>query len=141
MSLFKVYTDGAARGNPGPSASGFAVFRGIKKVHSDFAYNGETTNNTAEYKAVMNALEWCLASLPGDSVIELYSDSELVVKQLNGIYKTRSKEMMRMKMEVIGIVRRIGRVSFHNLPRENPNISHVDRMLNKLLDEQATKPI
>jgi ribonuclease HI len=137
VSLFKVYTDGAARGNPGPSASGFMVFQGTKKIHGDFTYNGESTNNHAEYKAVMNALEWCAANIPSDSVIEFYSDSELVVKQINGIYKTRSKELMGMKKAVIELVRKIGRVSFHNLPRENLNISQVDRMLNKLLDQQA----
>lgn len=137
VSLFKVYTDGAARGNPGPSASGFTVFHGIRNVHSDFSYNGESTNNYAEYRAVINALEWCGANLPHDATVELYSDSELVVRQLNGVYRTKAKDLLQLRRAAIALTRRLGRVSFHNLPRENFNISHVDRMLNRLLDQRA----
>jgi ribonuclease HI len=135
MSI-KIYTDGAARGNPGRSASGFSIYSGKKLIESKAEYNGICTNNFAEYKAIISALVWLSANMekPDNLEIELYSDSELVIRQLNGKYKVKSDDMRKLNSEVMKLVQRFSKVAFYNLPREHPEIKRVDRHLNELLD-------
>jgi ribonuclease HI len=131
-----IFTDGAARGNPGPSASGYMVFEDGKVVKKEAFYNGSATNNTAEYKAVIAALEWCVGHV-GDvqgTQITLNSDSELVVRQLNGLYKTKSAPMKALYRKVKELERELGNVEFANVRRSNKHISAVDGSLNDLLD-------
>ncbi len=137
MAEVKVYTDGAARGNPGPSASGFTVFEGSKVLQRHSEYNGKTTNNYAEYRAVLLALIWCGFNLekPSDTKISLYSDSELVVRQLKGEYKTKSDSLRLLATEVRKLARKFKSVSFANVRRSDRNISAVDKDLNILLDK------
>lgn len=136
MARVTIYTDGAARGNPGPSASGYMIYDSKEELlagHSE--YNGVKTNNFAEYSAVLHALEWCAENLDAKSMeIDLYSDSELVVKQLNGHYKIKAPHIKELNEKVKGVKGRFRSVIFRNLPRENPYIKAVDRSLNKLLD-------
>ena len=102
MSVIKIYTDGAARGNPGPSASGYLIYEDGKLMAEAEAYNGMETNNFAEYKAVVLALGWCAKNIrnAGDRAIETHSDSELVVRQINGQYKVKSKKLEELNNEV-----------------------------------------
>ncbi len=137
---FTVYTDGAARGNPGPSASGFTVFgKGEKIIVQKSFYNGIKTNNFAEYNAVIKALEWCEANIKDSEHIELdfVSDSELVVRQLNGRYKIRSEDMRRLNETVRELSKWFKSVKFHNERRSNHGISTVDAELNALLDSRS----
>lgn len=141
VASITIYTDGAARGNPGPSASGYSIYKGREPLNRECKYNGKMTNNSAEYTAIIMALSWC-----GDNLItsenlqiELYSDSELVIRQLKGRYKVKSKDMKRLHDEVLELVEEFDSVSFDNLPRSNPNISKVDKMLNELLDTEEEK--
>jgi ribonuclease HI len=136
-----VYTDGAARGNPGPSASGYMAIQGSKVVSSEFEYNGSKTNNYAEYHAVEMALSWCLEnlSLPPSAKIAIFSDSELIVKQLNGEYKTKAPKLGDLKRRVQELAAKFGSVSYGNLPRSDRRISRVDAQLNKLLDDTQRK--
>ena len=132
-----VYTDGAARGNPGESASGFMIYDSSGKLRKSSAvYNGSKTNNYAEYMAVIEALEWCKAHLkaPNDSDIMLFSDSQLVVRQLNGDYKVKAGSLAALHKRALALAKSFNSVTFSNLPRENANIGKVDRMLNELLD-------
>src|SRR5881398_493972 len=85
-----IYTDGAARGNPGPAAFAYVIRRtdgGILEEHSQCM--GETTNNVAEYTALVRALERALAL--GAKKVLLHSDSELMVKQMRGEYKVKNE--------------------------------------------------
>ncbi len=138
--VYIIYTDGAARGNPGPSASGFAVFdeKGNKIVAKSF-YNGIKTNNFAEYTAIIKALEWCEANLPNPEGTELkfISDSELVVRQLNGEYKIKSGKMAELNATVKELTKWFKSVSFANRRRSDPGISAVDKSLNELLDRKS----
>ena len=138
-----IYTDGAARGNPGPSASGYIAIKGGKVVHSEFEYSGIKTNNYAEYHAMEMALGWCLDSLsePNTAKISLFSDSELVVRQLNGQYKTKVSKLKDLKKRVVELAKKFGSVKFENLPREDRHISDVDRELNLLLDASTRKDL
>ncbi|MDE1865193.1 MAG: ribonuclease HI family protein [Candidatus Micrarchaeota archaeon] len=136
-----VYTDGAARGNPGPSASGYMIMQGSKTVRIEMQYNGVKTNNYAEYHAIEMALGWCLDNLqsPSSAKISVFSDSELVVRQLNGRYKTKVSKLRDLKRRVSEIASKFGSVAFENLPREDRHISRVDHGLNMLLDETLRK--
>ncbi len=132
-----IYTDGAARGNPGPSASGYMVFEDGKLIKKDAFYNGSTTNNTAEYKAIIAALEWCVKNISNvrDAWITLNSDSELVIKQMNGTYKTKSALMKALHRKAEALADSLRNVEFANLRRSDKHISAVDKSLNELLDE------
>ncbi|MCL4404392.1 MAG: ribonuclease HI family protein [Candidatus Marsarchaeota archaeon] len=139
--VFRIYTDGAARGNPGPSASGFLIVDGSgKEIAHKSLYNGIKTNNFAEYTAIIKALEWCEANLerPEKSELEFISDSELVVRQLNGKYKIRSEEMAKLNATVKELSKWFAAVSFSNRRRSDPGISAVDAKLNELLDSRKS---
>ena len=131
-----VYTDGAARGNPGPSASGYAIVSGGKTIRSAFAYNGEKTNNYAEYTAIIMGLEWCAANLHDHAkmALRVVSDSELVVRQITGKYKVKADGLKQLNSRAKELVRLFKKIEFESVPRENPQISRVDNGLNRLLD-------
>ncbi len=137
-AIVRIYTDGAARHNPdGHSASGYIAYDANGKLlGSGFSYIGITTNNKAEYTAIINALEWCMNSVknPASTTVELYSDSELVINQLNGVYKVRAADIVPMHRIVIGLARGFGAVRFVNVRRTEPHIRLVDKRLNVLLD-------
>jgi ribonuclease HI len=131
-----VYTDGAARGNPGPSSAGFAVFDGSGRVLDKGAvFLGEHTNNEAEYEALLLGLEKA-RSFTRDKV-KFHSDSELMVLQVNGVYQVKKDQLKRY-------VARVNELAdgFHNfkivyVSRENPKIQLVDALANLALDEQG----
>ena len=135
---FVIFTDGAARGNPGPSASGYMIFENGKKVAEEFVFNESKTNNYAEYKAIIMALERCKTMLKkvDECSAKLFSDSELVVKQLNGEYKLKSPDLSPLNRKVVELAAGLGRVEFENVRRENRHISEVDKNLNILLDSR-----
>lgn len=137
MRKITIYTDGAARGNPGESASGYIIYgngKEIFKKHEE--YNGMKTNNYAEYNAIILALDWCLKNMgdPEELDITLYSDSQLVVKQLNGVYKVKSLDLLELNDRAKMMIRNFGAFKVINVPRENPGIVIVDAALNHFLD-------
>jgi ribonuclease HI len=136
QGVITIYTDGASRKNPGPSASGYMAYRDGKIVARHFSYNGVETNNYAEYRAVILALEWCRDNLkdPKETEIRLYSDSELVIKQVNGKYKVKSGKLMEMNRVVKSLLPHFKKLEFMNTGREDKGIDRVDRQLNALLD-------
>ncbi len=134
-----IYTDGAARGNPGESASGFAVFSGKKLLALKVKYNGIATNNFAEYTAIIEALKWCSANIGSSCSIAIYSDSELVVKQLNGEYKVKSDNLIGLNAKAIALAEGFHEVKFKNVRRSNSGISMVDKALNDYLDNLAKR--
>jgi len=132
-----IYTDGAARGNPGPSASGYMVYEGARVVMKDFVYNKVATNNYAEYTAIILALEWCIGNLKDlpQKAVKLYSDSELVVRQINGHYKVRSRALFSVNRKVKALESKFGKLFFISTSRETEGIKRVDKQLNILLDK------
>jgi ribonuclease HI len=79
--ILKIYTDGAARGNPGPAAYAFLFVHNNIIIHKGFGYIGTATNNTAEYKAIINALKTAEKFHRGH--LQVFSDSNLAVQQIN----------------------------------------------------------
>ena len=136
--VFKIYTDGASRGNPGISASGYVVFDGhMKMIGERYFYNGKATNNAAEYKAVIGALEFVLGISGAEKDMELYSDSQIVVRQLKGEYKVRDIGLRELHGKALVLLSSFKSYKLFNVPREDKNISYVDRQLNHLLDGVA----
>ena len=135
ISKVSAYSDGGARGNPGPAAVGILVLddKGIPVFeHRD--YLGETTNNVAEYCGVLGALK--LAHKAGASEVDAFLDSELVVRQLTGVYRVREEHLRKLYDEVKKEEKNFLKVSYTHLPRTHPRIKHVDKLVNRALDEK-----
>jgi ribonuclease HI len=115
MTLF-IYTDGAAAANPGPMGIGIVVFKKGKMLKEVSEYLGNGTNNIAEYKAVIKALELALSL--GESDVVIRSDSELLIKQVNGKYKIKAAHLKKLKAEVDMLKKNFTNVKFEHIPRE-----------------------
>ena len=138
METYVIHCDGGARGNPGPAGSGATVDlktdTGLQRVADVSEWLGETTNNVAEYKAVIFALEAVkkhAKQLP--VVVEAVLDSQLIVEQMNGNYKVRNEGLKPLYQQVRHLVMELGgSVSFqHVLRAENKD---ADRLVNKAID-------
>ena len=134
-----IYTDGGARGNPGPAAIGVVITdnpaMGFKAKHYSEAI-GKTTNNVAEYKAVIFALKKAKLLLGGERAketnIEVRSDSEFVVNQMNGTYRIKDEELKPFFIEVWNAKQDFKSVSFAHVPRERNR--DADKLVNEALD-------
>ncbi|MEM3841428.1 MAG: ribonuclease HI family protein [Candidatus Micrarchaeaceae archaeon] len=135
MRFIQIFTDGAARGNPGRSASGYMIYEDGKLIKEEFLYNGIKTNNFAEYTAIIKALEWVLGNIGSECSVTVNSDSELVVKQANGLYKVKSKSMAELNLRLRKLMGSFSSVKLVNRRREDPGIVKVDAALNMLLDK------
>ncbi|MDO8558994.1 MAG: ribonuclease HI family protein [bacterium] len=133
MEKILIYTDGGSRGNPGPSAIGVVI---NDKGYSE--YIGEGTNNEAEYKAVIFALKKTKALLGKERLkeaeIELKSDSELLVKQMNGEYKIMEPRIQQFFIEIWNLKTDFGKIKFTLIPREKNG--EADKLVNQALDER-----
>ncbi len=131
MSELTIHTDGAARGNPGPAAIGYVIEEKGKLVTEEKEFLGTATNNFAEYTAVVRALEH--AKSLGASKIRLYSDSELLVKQMNGVYRVKNATLRPLYEQAQRLRQDFDAVNFHHIPREQN--SEADRLCNEALDD------
>jgi lactoylglutathione lyase len=137
MKLY-LYSDGGARGNPGPSAVAFVATNETGVVlKTGSRYIGNHTNNQAEYHALHMALEYAIEVRVQEVICHL--DSELVVKQLTGRYSIKNAELQRLSDQIKVLLKSFGKVSFVNVPREHPKIGMADALVNKTLDEEAAK--
>ena len=128
-----IYSDGGSRGNPGPSASGFVIMNEAGEVIAEGgAYLGETTNNVAEYQAVYLGLE--KAQELGFKVVDFRMDSQLVVRQLNGMYKIKHGDLQPINNRITELARQFDRVTFIHVRREYNQLA--DGVVNKILDQR-----
>jgi len=126
-----IYTDGAARGNPGPAAIGVDIRDESGNTIAGISRRlGITTNNQAEYRAVIAGLEKAISL--GARRVTIKSDSELVVKQLNGQYKIKNAALRPLYQEIVKLFGTLESVSITNIPREQN--SAADALANKALD-------
>lgn len=131
-----LYSDGGSRGNPGPSAAAFVVMNGREQVIADGgSYLGVTTNNQAEYQAVYFGLK--KASELGAKNVDFRLDSNLVVNQLNGVYKIKNRDLWPIYEQIKLLVPKFQKVTFTHVRREFNQLA--DGLVNKILDEQAQK--
>lgn len=131
MSKATIHTDGGARGNPGPAGIGAVIdFDG---QHLNFKeYIGEATNNVAEYKAVILALE--NAKELGAEEIDLFLDSELVQQQLSGIYKVKNPDLGKLFVKVWNLQQNFKKVKYVHVRREDNK--EADKLVNEVLDQE-----
>lgn len=133
------YCDGGSRGNPGPAAIGFVVYKDGKKVRAASKRIGETTNNVAEYQAVVGALKWIGENLKPkeqDLVVNVFLDSELVSKQLRGIYKVKDVKLKRLIIQVKNLERQIGGSTLYYFIKRSQN-KMADWLVNQALEEKS----
>jgi len=132
-----VFTDGGSRGNPGPAAIGFVIRNSAGKTLARRGeYLGETTNNVAEYQAVIKALAW-IGGRPDFSAakITFFLDSKLVVNQLNGLFKIKNARLRQLIIKVRQLERKVGgRIVYRFVPREKNR--EADSLVNQSLDEK-----
>jgi len=134
-NILKIYTDGAARGNPGPGVCAFIFVKGETIIYSDSKYLGSVTNNKAEYNAVIAALKKAVEYTRWN--LHVYSDSALVVNQLNGEWRITKDHLKVLYDEVMQHKGRFEKVEFSWVGRTNTFIAEADRLCNHKLDENS----
>ncbi|HLC69643.1 MAG TPA: ribonuclease HI family protein [Patescibacteria group bacterium] len=130
-----IYTDGGSRGNPGRAALGVVVKDETGKTIAAFGeYLGEQTNNYAEYQALIAGLE--KAKKLGATEVECIMDSELVTKQMNGIYKIREPALQKLFVKAYNITQQFKKVKFRHVLRAKNK--EADKLVNQVLDNLKT---
>lgn len=139
-----IYTDGASRGNPGPASYGFTIQDESEHfLHQEGEYIGITTNNVAEYTAVLEALKHAKKlesqvmnheSRKEKIQIELYADSKLVAEQLSGRYKIKAKHLIPIISKIQNLAIELGGVIYAHIPRSKNSLA--DKLANDALDRR-----
>ncbi|MDO8591492.1 MAG: 4a-hydroxytetrahydrobiopterin dehydratase [bacterium] len=130
----KLFTDGGSRGNPGPSAGAFVICKMDDNVVEKAGfYIGITTNNQAEYQALLKGLQRTQAL--GVRKLNVFMDSELIVKQLKGLYKVKNKGLEPLHRQTKGLAASFEEISFNHVPRALNK--EADSEVNRILDEKA----
>ena len=119
-----VFIDGASKGNPGPSGIGVVLCRQGKPIETVSRYIGPATNNIAEYNAFIAGLQ-AAQSLQAQS-LNVFTDSELLARQVNGQYKVKNGQIRVLFEQAIGLMAAFSRVTVRHIPREQN--SHADRL-------------
>jgi len=139
MKKIIIYTDGGSRGNPGPAAIGVLFCNENGEVFKKYSEGlGEATNNEAEYKAVIFALEKFRAlfgkKLAKNSELEIKSDSELLINQLNGKYKILDQKIQPLFLKIWNLKLDFKKVKFKLISRDKNE--EADRLVNEILNSQ-----
>jgi ribonuclease HI len=126
-----IQTDGGSRGNPGPAAGGFVLSTpdGTRQAAKAF-FLGRTTNNVAEYTALVKALE--AAAEAGATDLTIYSDSELMVRQLNGQYKVKSESIRPLFEQANDLLAQFAKYDIRHVTRDKNTAA--DKLVNLALD-------
>jgi ribonuclease HI len=132
---FLIHIDGASRGNPGEA--GFGVHAaGPEGAEAElYGYLGRASNNVAEYQALLHALRWARAR--GARRVRIFSDSELVVRQIAGQYRVKHPDMVPLHREAMALLRQFDEATVTHVRREQNR--EADRLANLALDEKSSK--
>jgi probable phosphoglycerate mutase len=130
-SAATAHIDGGARGNPGPAGYGVRIERADGTVVELKQALGTATNNVAEYRGLLAALEW--AAQHEIARLHVRSDSQLLVKQMLGEYRVKHPGLQPLYEEARSLARQIGRVTFEHVRREQNK--EADRLANEAMDE------
>ncbi len=133
-----IHTDGGSRGNPGPAASAFIIEDSARRlVYSQGHFLGRTTNNQAEYQAVLFSLHWLISHPQSDTQINFFLDSLLVVNQLSGLYKIKDPGLISLAAQIKKILNQhqFSAVFFY-IPRAQN--SAADLLVNQTLDSSLS---
>lgn len=138
--MYKLYFDGASRGNPGPASFGGVIYDSTGK--EVLTYNkaiGRFTNNVAEYMGVLVGLKICIEN--GIKKVDIYGDSKLVVEQLNGNWKVKNENMKKIYDEIQDLLHPKGDFFKKGHIFEHLTFNHVRRHLNKRADQLANEAL
>jgi ribonuclease HI len=131
--LLKLYSDGAARGNPGPAGAGAVLIKTDGTVVARCGkFLGSQTNNYAEYVGLLIGLETALRL--GANEIEIRADSELLVRQMLGIYKVKNAGLKELHQKAKDLLKKFRKVKLEHVPREQNQLA--DEMSNRAIDER-----
>jgi ribonuclease HI len=131
-SYLVAHSDGGARGNPGPAGYGVVIEdQAGKKIAGLSEYLGHQTNNVAEYQGLIAALEYAVAN--GHKALKLISDSELLVKQIKGIYKVKNLALQDLHARAKGLIGQLEWFSIGHALREHNR--EADRLANQAMDQ------
>jgi ribonuclease HI len=140
-----IFTDGGARGNPGPAAIGFVVKDERGKILAQKGkFLGRATNNVAEYQALIEALKWLIANNANGLIftkekkliVNFFLDSQLVVNQLNGFYKIKDIKLKNLIIKVKSLEKKINGKIFYGFVHRQKN-RQADFLVNQTLDNQG----
>jgi ribonuclease HI len=134
-AMLKIYTDGAARGNPGPAASAFLIVHKNEIIHQGVNFIRKATNNVAEYQAIINALKVAQKFHKGQ--LQVYSDSKLAIQQITKKWKINYPHLLELSNEVHRQCKNFQKVEFFHVKRDNPYIQKCDELCNKKLDSET----
>lgn len=141
--MLTIYCDGACAGNPGNMGVGYVVLDKDMILYSKSCDLGlEGTNNEAEYRALIAALEMVLVFCGDDAIqeeVEIYSDSKLVVSQINGVWAINHQHLQQFCLQANRLRMRFKSCTVSHVPRTHPWIVEVDRNLRELMNERKTK--
>jgi ribonuclease HI len=136
MAEVVIYTDGGARGNPGPAGAGVVIVENGRTIAQFGKYLGDSvTNNVAEYEALILAITDAKRLELTERHVEFRMDSELIVKQMQGLYKVKDKKMKEQHAKVRELLLEFQHVHFKHIPREEN--SEADALVNEALDAQS----
>jgi ribonuclease HI len=132
--FWRLYCDGASRGNPGPAGAGIVLHdpHGRLRINTG-RYLGETTNNVAEYQALLLGLEE--ARKLEVKKLRIFADSELMVKQLTGRYRVKSPHLIPLWREALNALNRLEAWDINHVPREENHLA--DAAANRAIDQNA----
>ncbi len=137
--LYHLYTDGGARGNPGPAGAGVVIKDSAGRILDEFsAYLGPLTNNQAEYQALLLGLGRVGALSPNKAKtqIQVHLDSELLVRQLSGQYRVKSKSLKILYEKVKKMEQEFQKLSYAHRPRAENSLA--DKLVNRAIDEAGS---
>ena len=136
MNGLNIYTDGGARGNPGPAAAAIVVEKDGKVIHKESKYLGRGTNNEAEYSGAILGLEWVSKNITGAEKITFILDSQLVANQLSGKFKVKNENLRNRYFTAKTLEKKISvGIIYESVSRERNKIA--DFLVNKELDENS----
>lgn len=139
IELLEIHTDGGSRGNPGQAAIGVVAHSGDQEIFTISEKIGVTTNNVAEYTAVLRALEKIEEARLFTEKIRFVLDSELIVRQITGKYKVKQEHLKELRDKIVNQVKKLrdsGQIklmSFTNVLRDKNK--EADKLVNQALDQ------
>jgi ribonuclease HI len=132
--VISVFTDGGSRGNPGISGFGVVVKADNKTIYRESKNLGIKTNNEAEYYALISAITWLVNEKPDGNKIEFYADSELMIRQVQGIYKMKAINLKPLLSQVTTLLAQLTiPYEFHSIRRELN--TEADKLANQAMDK------
>lgn len=135
MREIEIYIDGASKGNPGPAGIGVVICRDGQTIKNISGFIGNTTNNIAEYTALIYGLEEAL--ILKAEVLKINTDSQLLCRHLNKIYKVKNPNILGLYNQATRLMSAFKKVSIHNIPRADNR--GADKLANKAVKEQLKK--